>query len=209
MPTVDSLDIQITTSATSANKALDKLASTIAGVQRQLGKTTSVSGFNSLRTATTRLNNDLIKTQKVSKNTTAGFAKMAISARTLRVAIEGIGKSIKSSMDYIETLNYFNNACAQVAEKADLSVFEDLGYETADAYVKSFSERARQVTSQLTGFNVMPSGELIESGKLSLGIDPNQVMNYQAMFCPMASSIALTSENSLLLPEALTKIGAH
>ena len=106
MPTVDSLDIQITTSATSANKSLDKLASTISNVQRQLGKTTSVSGFNSLRTATTRLNNDLVKTQKVSKNTTAGFAKMAISARVLRVAIEGIGKSIKSSMDYIETLNY-------------------------------------------------------------------------------------------------------
>lgn len=208
MPTVDSLDIQITTSATSANKALDKLASTIAGVQRQLGKTTSVSGFNSLRTATTRLNNDLVKTQKVSKNTTAGFAKMAISTRALRVAIEGIGKSIKSSMDYIETLNYFNNAWAQVAEKADLSVFEDLGYETADAYVKSFSERARQVTSQLTGFNVLEDGSLTSTGQVSLGIDPNQVMNYQAMFGQMASSIGLTSENSLLLSEALTKIGA-
>lgn len=208
MPTVDSLDIQISVGANKANASLDKLANTITKVQRQLGKTTSVSGFNSLKTATTRLNNDLLKTQKVSKNTTAGFSKMAISARALRVAIESIGKTIKSSMDYIETLNYFNNAWAQVAEKADLSAFENLGYESADAYAKSFSERARQVTSQLTGFNVLEDGSLTSTGQVSLGIDPNQVMNYQAMFGQMASSIGITSENSLLLSEALTKIGA-
>lgn len=215
MPTVDTLDIQISAGAEKAEKALTNLTNKLDTLSGGLKKVSGFSGMSGLTNGikqtsasfkdTSTSGSKLVKT---SNSLTSSFMKLRAVSMTLTRVFSQLGKSIKSSMDYIETLNYFNNAWAQVAENADLSAFEELGYKSADAYANSFSERAKQVTSQLTGFNVMPDGSLIESGQASLGIDPNQVMNYQAMFGQMSSSIGITAENSLLLSEALTKIGA-
>lgn len=117
-------------------------------------------------------------------------------------------KAIESSMDYIETLNYFDAAFGQVALNADYSDFEEAGYESAETYYNSFSERAKTLTSKMSGFTVTKNGMLESNGAASLGVDPEQVMNYQAQFGQMASSMGVTSENALKLSNALTEIGA-
>lgn len=140
------------------------------------------------------------------------FARQALSAMGIYLgvygAVRGLKKSIESSMDYIEVLNYFNAAFGQVAEKADLSAFSELGYKSADEYYNSFSERAKQLTEKMSGFTINKSGMLESGGMKSLGIDPAQLMNYQAMFGQMASSMGTTSENALKLSTVLTEIGA-
>lgn len=115
--------------------------------------------------------------------------------------------SIEGSMDYVETLNYFDAALGQVAESA-VSQWESAGASSADAYYESFSSRAKELTSKMTGFTVNDDGTLTASGAASLGINPSQLMNYQATFAQMSGSMGVASETSLLLSQALTEIGA-
>ena len=60
----------------------------------------------------------------------------------------------------------------------------------------------------MTGFKVSETGVLENTRIKNLGIDPNTLMNYQATFAQMASSIGIASETSLKLSNALTMIGA-
>ena len=121
--------------------------------------------------------------------------------------INKLWNSVENSMNYVETLNYFDAAFGQVANNA-VSQWEEAGYVSAEAYYNSFSSRAKELTTKMTGFNVNSDGALVATGNASLGINPTKLMNYQATFAQMASSMGVTSETSLLLSQALTEIGA-
>lgn len=120
---------------------------------------------------------------------------------------KALWKATESSMDYIETLNYFDAAWGQVAGNA-AGEWKKAGYESAEAYAKSFSERAKALTGKMTGFQPDAYGNLIATGVPSLGLDPEKLMNYQATFGQMASSMGVASETALKLSNALTMIGA-
>lgn len=120
---------------------------------------------------------------------------------------KALWKATESSMDYIETLNYFDAAWGQVAGNA-AGEWKKVGYESAEAYAKSFSERAKALTGKMTGFQPDAYGNLIATGMPSLGLDPEKLMNYQATFGQMASSMGVASETALKLSNALTMIGA-
>lgn len=120
---------------------------------------------------------------------------------------KALWKATESSMDYIETLNYFEAAWGQVAGNA-AGEWKKAGYESAEAYAKSFSERAKALTGKMTGFQPDAYGNLIATGMPSLGLDPEKLMNYQATFGQMASSMGVASETALKLSNALTMIGA-
>lgn len=120
---------------------------------------------------------------------------------------KALWKATESSMDYIETLNYFDAAWGQVAGNA-AGEWKKAGYESAEAYAKSFSERAKALTGKMTGFQPDAYGNLIATGMPSLGLDPEKLMNYQATFGQMASSMGVASETALKLSNALIMIGA-
>lgn len=120
---------------------------------------------------------------------------------------KALWKATESSMDYIETLNYFEAAWGQVAGNAT-GEWKKAGHESAEAYAKSFSERAKALTGKMTGFQPDAYGNLIATGMPSLGLDPEKLMNYQATFGQMASSMGVASETALKLSNALTMIGA-
>lgn len=177
---------QKTSSATNIlGKNIKKLSSSMSGFSKSAGK--AVTGLKS-------------------------FARQALSAMGIYLgvygAVRGLKSSLESSMNYIEILNYFNAAFGQVAEKADYSKFEEMGYDSAEAYYNSFSERAKELTEKMSGFTMNESGMLESGGMKSLGIDPTKLMNYQAMFGQMSSSMGVTSENALRLSTVLTEIGA-
>lgn len=117
-------------------------------------------------------------------------------------------KPIKSAVNYVETLNYFNSAFNQVAENIDTSEWKKSGIKSAEEYANSFQERAKQLSQKLTGFEISDTGELTRTNTASLGLDPEKTMQYQATFAQMASSMGDTSETALKLSNALTMIGA-
>lgn len=146
------------------------------------------------------------RASKSSKGLASVFGSLYANFFWVKRGADKLWKSIETSMDYVETLNYFDAAFGQVAESA-VSQWEDAGAESAEAYYKSFSDRAKQLTSKMTGFSVKDDGTLQATGQPSLGIDPEKLMNYQATFGQMASSMGVTAETSLKLSQALTEIG--
>ena len=189
-PTVSSNVIQMT-------NALAKLASQ--------GSKVGTAG-NGLTNSLNRVGSSASANTKKVNNFASAIGKLYQRYFLFIRVAKKLWSSIKDSMNYVETLNYFDAAYGQVAEKANVQ-WEDMGKTAAEKYYNSFAERAKELTSKMTGFSVNDDGTLIATGQASLGINPSKLMNYQAMFAQMSSSMGIASETSLKLSQALTEIG--
>lgn len=191
--------------APAVSQNLIQMTNALANLASQGSKVGTTS--NSLVGGLNKTSSAMQRTRRHSMSLAAAFGKFYAS---WWLAVRGAKKifgSIQSSMNYVETLNYFDAAFEQVAGNA-VSQWETAGYDSAESYYKSFSARAKELTGKMTGFSISENGMLTETGAPSLGIDPGKLMNYQAMFAQMSSSIGVTSETSLKLSQALTEIGA-
>lgn len=143
-----------------------------------------------------------------AKKSIPSIMSLAAKFWTLKTAATKFTGAIKSSMDFLEDYNYFQAAFRQVADKAG-KAWSEAGYDSAEAYANSFSNRARELTSKMSGFDVSDNAILTanKSGK-SLGMDPSMLLNYQGQFAQLSSSMGTTSEQALKLSNALTMIGA-
>lgn len=187
------------------NKSFKTINKNLSTTNSHFGRTTLLSkkvtsGLGLFRKETDKASNSVSKfAQKVGML----YARFWL----LKRAIGGLWSTIKSSMDYVEVLNYFDASFGQVADNA-VGQWREAGYDSAQAYYDSFAERAGKLTTKLTGFTLSSDGVLEATKNKSLGLDPSTTMQYQAQFAQMASSMGVASENALLLSEALTKIGA-
>lgn len=168
----------------------------------------AIKKVNGLSSAVKRLGGSELGASKMGKAFTDSILKIGIAVKSAEALARKLWSSIESSFDYIETLNYFDAAFGHVAANADLSSFEKMGYDSAESYYNSFAERAEQLTQKMSGFTIGKSGLLESTGAVSLGLDTSQLMNYQAMFGQMSSSMGITSETALKLSQALTEIGS-
>lgn len=174
---------------------------------------------NKVGSASRSLNSGLTSTRRSMNHTTRSARGLASAigmfyARFFLLirAIRKLGSAIKASMDYVENLNYFNKAFSQVASKADLSSWKELGYKSAEAYgqalQKELSRQALETTTKMSGYSVSENGMVVSARTKSLGINPTQVMKYQAMYAQMASSMGVASDTAAKMSRALTEIGA-
>ena len=198
----------ITTLSTAPNVSRNviDLTNALANLASQGGRVGSAS--DSISRGLNRASTSATRAKKSFGGLASAFGKFYATYFLAIRGIKGLWKSVESSMDYIETLNYFNKSFEQVAEKADLGSWEQLGYDSAEAYYNSFAERAEELTTKLSGYTVSDTGMLLSTNMPSLGINPSQVMQYQSMFGQMASSMGVTSETALQLSNALTMIGS-
>lgn len=196
----------INTNIANTIQGLGNLA--VSGGRASLASSNLGAGASRLGNALKSLTGRMSSANIGVKSLINGFGALYIKFQLAKRAVMGFGKIVKSSMDYIEDLNYFNAAFGQVAEKADLKSFRKMGYESAEEYYNSFSQRAEQLTQKMSGFKINEKGMAISTSKKSMGINPSLVMNYQAMFAQMSSSMGVASEMSMKLSETLTKLGA-
>lgn len=137
----------------------------------------------------------------------AAIGKLYAEYWLLLRVFKGFWYSLTKSMDFMETVNYFEVAFKQIGEDA-AEQWEEMGYKSAEAYAKSFAERAKDFTLTLTGYEIDTEGNATLTDMKNLGLDPNQVMNYQAMYAQMANSLGLTQETALNVSKALVGLGA-
>ena len=189
---------KVSNNVVSMTNALARLASQ--------GQKTS-SATKGIRNAFNATGNSTMLLQGRVRSLASIFGTLNANFFWVRRAIYGIRDAVRASMDYIETLNYFDAAFGQVASKA-VDGWKEAGYKSAEAYYNSFSKRAKKVTEQMSGYKVSKTGTLDYTGGTTLGIEPNKLMNYQATYGQMASSIGIGAENSLKMSRALTEIGA-
>lgn len=166
---------------------------------------------NGARDAIFRLKGFALQSKNASKSTASFISKLGMlyaKIWSIKRICDVFGKSIGSAMDYIETYNYFQAGFGQVASNADLSQWKELGFRSARQYAESFQNEAEKLTAKMTGFEVQDNGELISTGLPNLGMDPDKLMNYQAMFAQMSSSMGVASGTATDLSRVLTEIGA-
>lgn len=137
----------------------------------------------------------------------AAFGKFYASYFLVVRGIKLLWKSVQSSMNYVETFNYFNVTMDKIAKEFQ-GQYEKFGYDSAEAYAESFQSRINDLTTKMTGFTVGEYGELTEANTKNLGLDPNQLMNFQAKLASITNSVGLVGEASTATSKALSMLSA-
>lgn len=197
---------KVNSATNSAASAFSRLSSAAGRVGSAGNKITSI--FRNASYALSGFSNTANKASKSSKSLTSQITSLYVKFFTLKRIITAIWKSISSASDYVETLNYFNSAFDQVTEKLDTSGWRDAGAESAEEYVSSFEKKTKELTKKMTGFEISDAGDMTRISNGGLGLNPNDVMNYQATYAQMASSMGATADASTKVSQALTEIGA-
>lgn len=166
--------------------------------------------YGVLNKVNNRVNDFASRIRRANKETKTFAQSIGMLYARFWLLIRGakaLTSAVKSSMNYIEVLNYFEASMGQVAERG-VSKWSQMGYESAEAYYNSFAERAKEVTKDMSGFYPEKDGTLTPTKLANLGLNPQDLMKYQSQFAQMSSSMGTTSEQALVLSEVLTKIGA-
>ena len=145
--------------------------------------------------------------ENASRGLASVIGKLYASYFLLIRGASGIKNSIQSAMDLQETFNYFSVAMDKIGQEA-ASDWQQAGYDSAEAYADSFQQRSQELTQKLTGYTFDAEGNAQYIGGLNMGMNPNEVMQYQAMYAQMANSIGLAGETALNTSKALTMLGA-
>lgn len=211
-PQVSQNVIQMTNALAKLASQGSKVSTATNALQMNMGNASGAFStlYQSLKKVSDKITifgNNVQKADKKTKSFSSTIGSLYQKYFLLTRGINSAWNSIKSSMDYLEVLNYFDAAFGQVADNA-VDQWEIAGYDSAEAYYNSFSSRAKQLTAKMSGYTLTDNGILEATGMPSLGINPSTLMNYQAMFAQMSSSIGVTSETALKLSDALTMIGA-
>lgn len=224
---IDRLEIQVETSASQANKQLDalvakmeKLSSQMNGMNisklsnlgKSFNKVTSSTNTasKSIGTISSRLQNmnSLLNKSKASTNSLASsFGMFYATMFPIIRGVKKLGSSIESSMDYMETYNYFNVAMQKIGKEFG-SQYKKFGYDSADSYAKSFQSRLTDLSAKMTGYKVDGDGLLNLSGEKSLGLDAKQLMAFQAKIAQVTNSVGLMGEISTNASQVLSMLSA-
>lgn len=234
--TIDELEIKISSNAGGVSRSLTTLTDRLSELQKtmdiskfeQLAQSVERCGtaFGNMKNSTKGLNNI---GKKLNTNGAKGFFNAFSSGSRKSASLVGsltsaigrfyatwfllirgikkLGSAIKSSMDYVETFNYFNAAMEQVTSRLG-DTWKQAGYDSAEEYKNAFVKGVRDVTSKMTGYNVNADGSYSENSGASLGLNLQDTMKYQAQFSQMASSMGVTSESAAKLSEVMVKLGA-
>ena len=195
--------------------ALSKLSSSGSGIRAAANAVQSV-GKNSANTTSRMqsLSNSLANftnKTKAAKQSTKSFSfslsSLYANCFFLIRGLKAIGRAVESSMDYIETFNYFNVTMSKIASEFS-GQWEKYGYESAEAYGKSFAGRLNDLTQKMSGYKVGDDGVLSITGGQNLSLDPEQLMNYQSNIAAVTNSVGLMGENSVNTAKALTMLAA-
>ena len=184
-----------------------KLTSSLANLSAQGSKVGSVSksivnGLNSTTSATKKASSGFKGLASYIGKFYANYFMVVRGIKKLRSSIEG-------TADYIEAYNYFNVAMGKIGKDWGYQ-YEKYGYENAESYGESFSKRASESLSKLSGVQVSigedGKGLLTESGTKNLGLNIQEITQYASQLASVTNSIGQTGEVSLATSSAFTKL---
>lgn len=213
--TIDSLDIQIKTSADQANASLDKLANTIERITNSV-KGTKVtnsggitSGIKNLFGGLNNYNTSAKRATKTTRSLAASFGHFYANMWLFVRGVKSLWKSIESTADYIEAYNYFDVSFGKIASewKHEYSKF---GYDNAEAYAKSFTTRMNDILGKMSGvslaFGEDGSALLTETGIANLGMNIQEMTQAASNIASITNSVGQTGEVSLAAAQSLTAL---
>ena len=182
-----------------------QMTNALANLASQGGRVGSAS--NSLIRGLNSTNASMLRTRKNTLSLSAAFGKFYATYFLVIRGVKKLWSSIDGSMDYVETFNYFSVAMDKIGKEFG-GQFKEYGYDSAEAYANSFSERLEELTTKMTGYSIGDNGELMSSNKIGLGLDPNQLMQFQAQVSSVTNSVGLIGETSTNVSKALSMLSS-
>lgn len=216
--TIDTLDIRISAGAKTAKKSIDSLISSLGKLNSSLTKVNGSSiGNLGTRTETKSINNlsngmlslsaSSARTKTSINSLAVAFGKFYANCFLLIRAFKALKSAINSSMDYTETYNYFNVTMDKISKEWSKD-YKTWGYENAESYADSFQGRLKELNAKMTGYSMGESGELTYTGEKNLGLDTEQIINYQASIGAITNSLGTMGETTINTQKALSMLSA-
>jgi hypothetical protein len=150
------------------------------------------SSIKGIAVATNTLTKSQEKAKISSTSLMSAVSKLAFAYFTLKKAIGFISNSIEKSMDYTETINLFQTTYKKIGMETAQDIGMEWGSATADAFAKGFIKDAESFNDMLVN---------------SLGLDPNVMKQYQAIFAQMTNSMGLVAQSSMNIADSFTMLG--
>lgn len=196
-------------SAPNVSRNIIDMTNALANLSTQGSKVGSAS--RSIQRSLNGTHSSTVKASKGFNGLASAIGKFYASYFMVIRGVKGIWSSIESTADYIEAYNYFNVALGKIG--SDWShQFEQYGYENAEAYAESFSQRLTEGLKDLSGVQVTigtdGKGLLTETGMKNLGLNIQEVTQYASQLASVTNSVGQTGEVSLAAANAFTKLGA-
>lgn len=183
-----------------ANKGAIQVTASLYSKLGGVGKSAIVAGKR-LFDFSRKTSNSVMSVRGLASALGRLYAKFFI----LRRVVGWFSEAFTSAMDYIESYHYFEVAFDKIGEGSK-DQFSEFGYESAEAYADSFKKRALALNEKMSGFRFDDSGFAQSTGEKSLGLDSDQVLQFQAQYAQMADSMGMTGEAASATSKALTML---
>lgn len=221
---IDQLQIEIQATASDANKSINDLVKNLGNLQKSISrldtskfKKLSVNTSNlsantqKISTSFNTLSNSVEKSTKRVNSLASAFGSLYANFFWVIRGMKSLWRSIGSTADYIEAYNYFDVSLEKIG--SDWShQFEQYGYDNAQAYAESFSQRLQQDLSGLSGLAISSdaseNGLLVSTGLKNLGLNIQEITQYASQLASVTNSVGQVGEVSLSTSNVFTKLGA-
>ena len=213
--TIDSLDIQIKTSADQASDSLDRLADTIERITKSFGKTIQPTsgGFSAqvkgIVNGLKGYNSAARVTKKTTLSLAATFGRFYANCWLLVRGLKALWRSIEGTTDYIEAYNYFDVSFGKIASEWQHE-YGKFGYDNAEAYAKSFTTRMNSILGKMSGVSLQIGEDgnalLTETGLANLGMNIREMTQAASNIASITNSVGQTGEVSLAAAQSLTAL---
>ncbi len=191
-------------------RALADLSNALRGAQNGGAGNTGNNGagnVNKLSVAFSRLSGSITRSGKSMRNLAQIAGRFYANCWLIIRTIKKLGNAISTAMDYVETYNYFSVTMDKIGKEFG-DMYAQYGYDSAEEYAQSFTDRMNELTRKMTGYKVGENGELTLTDSIGLALDPEAVMNYQSSIAAVTNSVGLLGENSVNVSKALTMLSA-
>ena len=160
---------------------------------------TIANGLNKTSDAMKRAKNS-------SKSLMVALGKLYAAYFLVARGVKFLMNSVESTTEYIEAFNYYNVAFGKIASEWSKD-FDKYGYENADSYAKSFTDRINGTLGKLSGLQVnLETGLLEETGMQNLGLNIQEITQYASQLASVTNSIGQTGEVSLAAAKSMTML---
>lgn len=119
---------------------------------------------------------------------------------------KGLGKAIVGTTDYIEAWNYYSVAFGKIGSEWGKD-YQKYGYENAETYAKSFSDRVQEKLNKMSGLSVdVDKGLLSASMGKNLGLNIQEITQYASQLASVTNSLGQTGEATTAITNSMTML---
>lgn len=193
-------------SAPEVNSSVIRLINSLSNLASQGSKVGTASKF--MKTGLDSASTSAKKAQKSFKSLASVIGSFYANFYWVVNGVKKLWSAIEDTSDYLEAYNYLDVTKGKIA--ADW--YEKAGYESAEAYVESFSKTLNKSFQKMSGVQIEVdadgNGLLTTTGIKNLGLNINEITQYAAQLASVTNSVGQTGEVSIATADAFSKLGA-